>query len=39
LPSLIFLAYGYEHTELIEPQETAYQAELDEAYRLYGNKD
>jgi uncharacterized protein (DUF433 family) len=36
---LAALLYYEEHKDLIEAQEVAYQAELDEAYRLYGKKD
>lgn len=36
---LAALLYYAEHKEEIEAQEEAYQAELDEAYRLYGEKD
>ncbi len=31
------LLYYEEHKQEIDAQEAAYQAELDEAYRLYGN--
>lgn len=33
------LLYYAEHQAEIDRQEVDYQAELDEAYRLYGNKD
>ena len=33
---LAALLYYQEHQALIDAQEEAYQAELDEAYRLYG---
>jgi uncharacterized protein (DUF433 family) len=36
---LAALLYYGEHKEEIEAQEAAYQAELDEMYRLYGRKD
>lgn len=35
---LSVLLYYEENKDLIEAQEAAYQAELDEAYRLYGSK-
>ncbi len=35
---LAALLYYEEHKNLIDQQEAAYQAELDEMYRLYGNK-
>ncbi len=34
---LAALLYYNEHRALIDAQEAAYQAELDEAYRLYGS--
>jgi uncharacterized protein (DUF433 family) len=36
---LAALLYYEEHKDQIEAQEAAYQAELGEAYRLYGNKE
>ena len=36
---LAALLYYEENKERIDAQEVAYQAELDEAYRLYGSKD
>jgi uncharacterized protein (DUF433 family) len=33
------LLYYEENKDLIDLQEVAYQAELDEAYKLYGSKD
>lgn len=36
---LAALLYYEEHKEQIDTQEAAYQAELDEMYRLYGKKD
>ena len=36
---LAALLYYEENKDVIEQQEAAYQAELDEAYRLYGSKD
>jgi uncharacterized protein (DUF433 family) len=33
------LLYYAENKALIDAQEAAYQAELDEAYRLYGEHD
>lgn len=36
---LAALLYYGEHKAEIEAQEAAYQAELDEMYRLYGKKD
>ncbi len=36
---LAALLYYEENKDLIDAQEAAYQAELDEAYRLYGSKD
>jgi uncharacterized protein (DUF433 family) len=36
---LAALLYYAEHQDLIDAQEAAYQAELDEAYRLYGKRD
>lgn len=36
---LAALLYYEEHKEAIEEQETAYQAELNEMYRLYGNPE
>lgn len=36
---LAALLYYFENKALIDAQEAAYQAELDEAYRLYGNRD
>lgn len=36
---LAALLYYEQHTDEIEAQEAAYQAELDEAYRLYGNQN
>jgi uncharacterized protein (DUF433 family) len=36
---LAALLYYEENKDLIDAQEVAYQAELDEAYRLYGPKD
>lgn len=35
---LAALLYYAEHQSEIDAQEAAYQAELDEAYRLYGTK-
>lgn len=36
---LTALLYYEENKEMIDAQEVAYQARLDEAYRLYGPKD
>jgi uncharacterized protein (DUF433 family) len=36
---LAALLYYEEHKEQIDAQEKDYQAELDEAFRLYGKKD
>jgi uncharacterized protein (DUF433 family) len=36
---LAALLYYAEHQSEIDKQEADYQAELDEAYRLYGTKD
>jgi uncharacterized protein (DUF433 family) len=36
---LAALLYYVEHQSEIDAQEAAYQAELDEAYRLYGTND